>query len=203
MKLFGTPGSPYVRKVRIALVEKRMAYEYIIDRPSNPDSKVPLFNPLGKIPVLVLDDGRVVYDSPVIVEYLDAATGGTKLTPDALDERMEVKRWEALGDGVAEATVAINHEYREPADKQRSPEWFEKQRLKIDRGLAIMEKDLGAAQFCFGDRFSLADIATGYALGYLDYALPEVQWRKTHPGLQRLAAQLDTRKSFSDTMHTK
>jgi glutathione S-transferase len=203
MKLFGTPGSPYARKVRIVLAEKNIPYEYIVERPSAPGSRVPQFNPLGKIPVLVLDDGRVVYDSPVIVEYLEASAGGTKLTPDAPDERMEVKRWEALGDGVAEATVAINHEYREPADKQRSPLWFEKQRLKIDRGLAMMEKDLGAAQFCFGGRFSLADIAAGYALGYLDYALPEVQWRKTHPGLQRLAARLDTRKSFSDTVHTK
>ncbi len=203
MRLFGTPGSPYARKVRIVLEEKGIPYEYIIERPSVPGSRVPQFNPLGKIPVLVLDDGRAVYDSPVIVEYLDGLTDGPRLLPDPLDERIDVKRWEALGDGVAEATVAINHEYREPAEKQRAPAWFEKQRLKIDRGLAVMEKDLGAAEFCFGGRFSLADIATGYALGYLDYALPEVEWRQTHPSLQRLAARLEARRSFSDTMHTK
>jgi glutathione S-transferase len=203
MKLFGTPGSPYARKVRIVLAEKNIPYEYVIERPSAPGSRVPQFNPLGKIPVLVLDDGRTVYDSPVIVEYLDALAGGTKLIPDTLDERMEVKRWEALGDGVADATVAISHEYREPADRQRTPEWFDKQRLKIDRGLDIMAKDLGSGEFCFGGRFTLADIAAGYALSYLDYALPEVEWRKRHPALEHLATRLEARSSFTGSAHTK
>ncbi len=203
MKLFGTPGSPYARKVRIVLAEKNIPYEYVIERPSAPGSRVPQFNPLGKIPVLVLDDGRTVYDSPVIVEYLDALGGGTKLIPDTPDERMEVKRWEALGDGIADATVAISHEYREPADRQRTPEWFDKQRLKIDRGLDIIARDLGAGEFCFGGRFTLADIAAGYALSYLDYALPEVEWRKPHPALERLGARLEARSSFSATRHTK
>ena len=203
MKLFGSPGSPYARKVRIVLAEKNIPHEYVVERPSAPGSRVPQFNPLGKIPVLILDDGRTVFDSPVIVEYLDALAPGAKLIPDTPDERMHVKRWEALGDGVAEATVAINHEYREPADRQRMPAWFEKQRVKIDRGLDAMEKELGAAEFCFGGRFSLADIAAGYALGYLDFGLPEVAWRKSHPNLERLAAHLDARKSFSDTVHTK
>ena len=203
MKLFGTPGSPYARKVRIVLAEKHIRYEYVIERPSAPGSRVPQFNPLGKIPVLVLDDGRTVYDSPVIVEYLDAMGSGTKLIPDTPDERMEVKRWEALGDGIADATVAISHEYREPADRQRTPEWFEKQRLKIDRGLDAMEKALGASEFCCGSRFSLADIATGYALSYLDFALAEVEWRQRHPALERLAAHLEARSSFSDSQHTK
>jgi len=202
MKLFGTPGSPFARKVRIVLEEKRIPHEYIIERGSAPGSRVPQFNPLGKVPVLVLDDGRAIYDSPVIVEYLDALAAGPRLIPDALDERIEVKRWEALGDGVAEATVAVNHEYREPKEKQRAPAWFDKQRLKIDRGLTAMEKDLGAGAFCFGGRFTLADIAAGYALGYLDYALPEVAWRKAHPGLGRLAERLAARKSFSETVQT-
>jgi len=203
MRLFGTPGSPYVRKVRIVLEEKRIPYDYVIQRGSAPGSPVPQFNPLGKIPTLVLDDGRPIYDSPVIVEYLDGLVPEPRLIPDAFDKRIEVKRWEALGDGVAEATVAINHEYREPREKQRAPEWFEKQRQKIDRGLAVMEKDLGAKEFCFGNCFSLADIAAGYALGYLDYGLPEVDWRKAHPALRRLAERLAARKSFSKTVQTK
>jgi glutathione S-transferase len=203
MRLFGTPGSPFVRKVRIVLEEKRIPHEYIIEGGSAAGSRVPQFNPLGKIPVLVLDDGRAIYDSPVIVEYLDALRDEPKLIPDALDERIEVKRWEALGDGIAEATVAVNHEYREPAGKQRAPAWFDRQRLKIDRGLAVMEKDLGAGEFCFGTRFTLADIAAGYALGYLDYALPAVEWRTAHPGLQRLAERLAIRQSFSGTVQTK
>src|ERR1700704_6556798 len=116
MKLFGTPGSPFVRKVRIVLEERRIPHEYLIERPSAPGSRVPQFNPLGQVPVLVLDDGRAIYDSAVIAEYLDALAAGPRLIPEAPDERIEVRRWEALGDGVAEATVAINHEYREPAE---------------------------------------------------------------------------------------
>jgi glutathione S-transferase len=114
---------------------------------------VPQFNPLGKVPTLVCDEGRAIYDSPVIVEYLDALGSRPKLIPEAFDQRIEVRRWEALGDGIAEATVLINHEYREPAEKQRARAWFERQRAKIARGLATMEKDLGSSEFCFGGRF--------------------------------------------------
>jgi len=174
-----------------------------LERGSAPGSRVPQWNPLGKVPTLVLDDGRGLYDSPVIVEYLDSLGTGPRLIPDAPDERIEVKRWEALGDGIAEATVAINHGYREPPEKRHEPAWFERQRLKLERGLAVMEKDLGAGAFCFGGRFTLADIAAGYALDYLDFALPEVEWRKTHSALARLAGRLAARKSFSGTMHTK
>ena len=202
MKLFGTPGSPFVRKVRIVLAERKIPYEYVVTRASTPDSPVPAFNPLGKNPTLVRDDGRALYDSPVIVEYLDQLGSEPGLIPEDFDARIEVKRWEALGDGITEATVNINHEYREPADKQRTPAWFEKQRLKIDRGLAVMEKELGRRNCCYGDRFTLADIAAGYALGYLDFALPEVGWRKAHPALAQLAARLADRPSFSTTLHT-
>lgn len=203
MKLFGSPNSPFARKVRIVLEEKGIPHEYIIERPSAPGSRVPQFNPLGKVPTLVCDEGRAIYDSPVIVEYLDALGSRPKLIPEAFDERIEVKRWEALGDGIAEATVLINHEYREPAEKQRAPAWFERQRAKIDRGLATMEKDLGSAEFCFGGRFTLADVAAGYALGYLDQALPQVEWRTAHPALRRLAERLAARKSFSATLPPK
>ena len=203
MKLFGTPGSPFARKVRIVLEEKRIPHEYIIERGSAPGSRVPQFNPLAKVPTLALDDGRGIYDSPVIVEYLDALGSGPRLIPDALEERIEVRRWEALGDGLAEATVAINHDLREPADKRHLPAWHDRQRLKIDRGLAVMEKDLGGGEFCFGGRFTLADIAAGYALEYLDHALPEIEWRKAHPALARLAGRLGVRKSFSGTRHVQ
>ena len=203
MKLLGSPNSPFARKVRIVLEEKGIPHEYVIERPSAPDSQVPQFNPLGKVPTLVLDDGRALYDSPVIVEYLDGLGSGPRLIPETFDERIEVKRWEALADGIAEATVFINHEYREPKEKQRAPAWFERQRAKIDRGLATMEKDLGSNEFCFGGRFTLADVAAGYALGYLDHALPEVGWRTTHPALRRFAERLAARKSFIKTLPPK
>lgn len=203
MKLFGTPGSPFVRKVRIVLAERNIPYDYVITRASTPDSPVPAFNPLGKNPTLVRDDGRALYDSPVIVEYLDAMGSGPRLIPEAFDERIEVKRWEALADGITEATVNINHEYLEPADKQRAPAWFDKQQSKIDRSLAVMEKDLGRSEYCFGGRYTLADIAAGYALGYLDFALPLYKWRGKHPALARLAERLAARAAFSTTVQSK
>ena len=203
MKLYATPTSPFARKVRIFLAERNIPYEYLIERGSAPGSPVPQFNPLGKVPTLVRDDGRALYDSPVIVEYLDSLGSSPRLLPDAFAERIEVKRWEALGDGIAEATVLVNHEYREPQDKQRAPAWFERQRAKIDRGLAVMERDLGSNEFCCCGRFTLADIAAGYALDYLDSALPEVAWREAYPALARLAGRLALRQSFSATLPPK
>lgn len=203
MKLYGSPGSPFARKVRIVLAEKNIACEYIVARGGAPGSPVPQFNPLAKVPTLERDDGRGLYDSVVIVEYLDALGGGPKLIPDDFESRIEVKRWEALGDGITEAAVNINHEYREPADKRRAPEWFAKQQLKIDRGLAVMERDLGTNTYCFGNRYTLADIAAGYALGYIDFAMPEYEWRSRHPALAKLADRLAQRTAFSTTAHYK
>ena len=196
MKLLGVDASPYVRKVRIVLEEKRMPYEYVQARPSLPDSPVPQFNPLAKIPVLVTDSGKGIYDSAVIVDYLDALVAEPKLIPADLEARVEVKRWEALGDGVTDAIVLVSHDY----DKVQSADWHRKHRLKIERGLAAMESDLGDRDFCHAGRFSLADIAAGYALGYLDRALPDIDWRASHPRLARLAERLAQRESFRKTV---
>lgn len=200
MKLFGSPGSPYVRKVRIALAEKRVAYEYIIASPSAADSPVPQYNPLAKIPVLVREDGTALYDSPVIVEYADGIGAAPKLIPDTFAERIEVKRWEALGDGIADATVLISHDWPKPEEKRESPEWYERQRLKIVRGLSVMERELGQREFCYGERFSLADIAAGYAVGYLDRVWRQIDWRASNPNLKRLADRLARRDSFRLTL---
>lgn len=200
MKLLGTPGSPYARKVRIVLAEKRIPYEYVIDRPSSPETRVPQFNPLGKIPVLVCDDGRAVYDSVVIVEYLEGLVAEPRLIPAAFNDRIEVKRWEALGDGIADATVAISHDLREPEAQRKSAAWYERQRQKIERGLAAMERDLGDREFCHGAGFSLADIAAGFALAYLDQVLRDIDWRRDFPRLKQLAARLAARESFAATV---
>jgi glutathione S-transferase len=201
MKLYGTPRSPFARKIRIVLAEKNLPYEMVVTRGSTPDSPVPALNPLGKVPTLQRDDGRALYDSPVIAEYLDGIGSTTKLIPEDFESRIEVRRWEALGDGVTEAIVAVNHERLEPIEKQHNAEWFAKRQAKITLGLALMERDLGSKDWCFGDRFTLADIAVGYALGYLDFALPEVEWRSKHPALAKLAARLNARPSFSSTPH--
>ena len=200
MKLFGTPGSPYVRKARLVLEEKRIAYEYVLAPVEVRETTVVSLNPLGKIPVLLADDGRAVYDSAVIVEYLDGLVAEPRLIPRAFDDRIEVKRWEALGDGIADATVLISHDYRKPEAKRESAEWYQKHRQKIERGLAVMSKDLGGREFCFGGSFTLADIAAGYALGYLDQALPELEWRRPYPTLNQLAMRLAARDSFRKTL---
>ena len=196
MKLLGVDRSPYVRKVRIVLEEKKIPYEYLQVRPSVPDSPVPAYNPLAKIPVLVTDGGKGIYDSPVIVEYLDALVPEPRLIPAEIEARADVRRWEALGDGIADATVLASHDY----DRVQSADWHAKQRLKIDRGLAAMAQALGSREFCYGPQFSLADIAAGYALGYLSAALPDIAWRAAHPALAALAARLAQRESFRRTV---
>lgn len=199
MKLLSSGASPFSRKARIVLEEKRIAYELVLARPSLPDSPVPAHNPLGKVPVLVTDAGKSIYDSSVIADYLDALVPEPRLIPAALEERVDVKRWEALGDGILDATVLTSHDY----DKTQSAEWHQKQRLKIDRGLAAMSKELGEREFCHGNSFSLADIAAGCALGYIDRVLQEIDWRASHPNLARLADRLAQRESFRKTVPTR
>ena len=174
MKLFGTPGSPFVRKARLALEEKGIAYEYVLaPRETRKELVVP-HNPLGKIPVLLRDDGKSVFDSPVIVEYVDGLKPEPRLIPQAFEDRIAVKRWEALGDGVAEATVLITHDWRKPEDKREPEKWYEAQCEKIRRALALMERELGDGSYCFGATFTLADIAAGYALSYLESGIPDL-----------------------------
>jgi glutathione S-transferase len=199
MKLFGTAGGPFVRKARLALEEKRIPYEYVLAPAETREKLVVPLNPLGKIPTLLTDDGKGIYDSPVIVEYVDGLAPEPKLIPAAFADRIEVKRWEALGDGVAEATVLITHDFRKPADKRESEAWYEKQRQKIRRALAVMERDLGDKPFCFGTSFTLADIAAGYALGYLEQGLPDFLWRDAYPKLARHYDKLVARESFRKT----
>jgi glutathione S-transferase len=196
MKLFGVDASPYVRKVRIVLEEKRIPYEYVRARPSVPGSPVPEHNPLAKVPVLVTDNGKAIYDSPVIVDYLDALVREPALIPTSLEQRTDVKRWEALGDGVTDAVVLVSHD----RDKVQTADWHQRQRLKIERGLAAMARELGERTFCYGDTFGLADIATGYALGYMDLVLTDIDWRAAHPNLARLAERLAQRDSFRKTV---
>jgi glutathione S-transferase len=198
MKLIGTAASPYTRKVRVVLAEKRMECEFIVDSPNAESSTVSKFNPLGKIPVLVLDDESTIFDSRVIVEYLDNASPGNRLIPGEKRPRIQARRWEALADGCTDAAVAIVMEQRRPV-AQQSPAWIARQQGKIDRALQAMADDLVAKAWCIGDFFTLADIAVGCCLGYLDLRLPDVPWRRSHPNLERLAGKLAQRQSFRDT----
>jgi glutathione S-transferase len=198
MKLIGTPTSPYTRKVRVVLAEKRMECEFVVDAPGAAGTRVPAFNPLGKVPVLVLDDDITVFDSRVIVEYLDNASPVAKLIPEDTRSRIQVRRWEALADGCTDAVVAIVTERRR-AENLQSPEWIARQQDKVDRALAAMAEELGAKSWCSGDFFNLSDIAVGCCLGFIDLRLPALNWRRLYPSLARLSDKLAQRPSFRDT----
>ena len=202
MKLIANPFSPYSRKVRIVLAEKRIDYDFVVANPGDAATRVPEFNPLGKIPVLVLDDDSTLFDSRVIVEYLDHASPVARLIPDDTRHRIQVRRWEALADGCTEAAVAIVVEKRRPAEKQ-SAEWIARQQGKVDRALKAMAAELGAKAWCSGDLYNLSDIAVGCALGWLDLRLPDVNWRKLYPNLAKLFEKLSQRAPFKDTLPPK
>lgn len=200
MKLLGSPGSPYARKARVAMLEKKMVCEFVADRPSDPGSRVPAHNPLGKVPVLVRDDGRALYDSVVIVEYFDHLGTEPKLVPEKFEDRIEVKRLEALGDGITDCIVTLTHDSRYSYSCDQSAAWYQKQLQKIERSLTVLQNDIGARDFCFGNAFTLGDISAGCALGYLDRAYAGYDWRSKYPGLKRYAEKLFARASFKQTM---
>ncbi|MEF8727021.1 MAG: glutathione S-transferase [Accumulibacter sp.] len=199
MKLIGSLTSPYVRKTRVVLAEKKIDYEFEIDSPWLPENQVSHANPLGKIPVLVLDDNTVLFDSRVIVEYLDNVAPNNKLMPAPNRERSEVRRWEALADGICDAAALVFLERKRPA-VQQSPEWITRQQLKIITSLEYMASELADANWCMGTHFSLADVASGCALGYLVFRFPEIDWRGKHPNLARLYEKLMLRPAFSETV---
>ena len=203
MKLLGSPGSPYVRKVRIVLIEKGIPFAFQRIDLLDPASGLSEANPLGKIPALIRDNGKALYDSSVIVDYLDALVPAPRLIPDELEGRAEVKRWEAVADGIMDATVAISHDYILSDVEGGGLAWSNaNQRRKIDLGLALMEKELGTRDWCHGSALSLADIACVVSLAYMDRALPAVDWRKGHPKLRGLFNRLEARDSFKATRHS-
>jgi glutathione S-transferase len=199
MKLLGTLTSPYVRKTRVVLAEKKIECEFIIDSPWVDGNDISRHNPLGKVPVLILDDDSTLYDSRVIVEYLDNLAPNNRLIPAPGRERIQVKRWEALADGICDAAAAAFLEAKREG-AQRSQEWLDRQRSKIDLGLAACAADLGEQPWCFGNAICLADIALGSALGYLLFRFPDLDWQTQHTNLAKLYDKLMQRQSFIDTV---
>lgn len=199
MKLITSLTSPFARKVRVMLAEKKIEFVLELENPWVADTKVPQINPLGKIPVLQLDDGTALFDSSVIVDYLDNLGSADKFIPSDFTQRAVVKRWEALGNGIAEAAAAIFLERKRSASQQ-NPDWIDRQYHKVRLGLQAAAEGLGKQPYCAGDRISLADIAIGCALFYLDLRLADVDWRKEFPNLDELASTLEKRQSFIDTV---
>ena len=199
MKLLGSDTSPYVRKVRVVLAEKKIDYQYTREDVFSPTSTVPDSNPLGKVPVLVTDDGAAVFDSRVIVEFLDTVSPISRLIPPSGRSRVEVRCWEALADGLLDAALLIRMEQTQRPENLRSASWVARQTGKIDAALAAMSNGLADKPYCAEGKYSLADIAVGCALGYLDFRFGDIDWRARHANLARHAEKLFARQTFIDT----
>lgn len=200
MKLIGAITSPYVRKVRIVLAEKKLDYQFIPEDVWSTTTTITESNPLGKVPCLVMEGGEALFDSRVIVEYLDTLTPVCKLIPPNGRERAEVKCWEALADGVLDAAVLVRLERTLRPESQQSPEWIKRQMEKVTAGLKAMSAGLKDTPFCTGNHYTLADVAVGCALGWLSFRFPEIGWRDEHPNLAKLVDKLSERQSFKDTV---
>ena len=195
MKLFGSLASPFVRKVRVVAAEKRIDYTLERVDPREPGGALASHNPLGKVPALLLEDGSALYDSRVIVEFLDAVSPIARLIPADHRERIEVRRWEALADGVLDAAALVRAERRRPAHLQDTA-WIERQFGKVNRGLESMDRDLAGRSWCAGSGYSLADIAVGCCTGWLAFRFPELGWHAELPVLARHHAKLMDRSAF-------
>ena len=194
MKLLGTQTSPYVRKVRLVLLEKNIPHDYVIDPPTAPGSLVLRVNPLGRIPALILDDGFCVFDSAVITDYADTLNDTIILIPrhDPL-ARLRVKRWEALADGIADSAVVVRMESLRPDGQQAAT--LELHNTAISHALDYASQLLGEREWCEGDGITLADLAMTGALFYLDLRQPDRDWRTAHPNLALWFARMAKRES--------
>ena len=202
MKLIGSPTSPYVRKVCIVMAEKKLDYRMVAEDVWSANTTIHASNPLGKVPCLVLEGGEAVFDSRVIVEYLDTLSPVGKLIPGNGRERAEVKTWEALADGLLDAAILARMEAswaHRPAE-QRSQAWIDRQLGKIAEALRAMSQGLADKPYCSGAHLSLSDIAVGCALGYLDFRFSSIAWRDKYPNLEKLHEKLMQRQSFIDSL---
>jgi glutathione S-transferase len=199
MKLIGSLTSPYVRKVRIVFLEKKVDLDLELENVWAADTKIALNNPLGKVPCLLLDDGEVIYDSRVIAEYADTLSPVGKLIPTGSRERATVKTWETLADGVEDAGILARLEATLRPPEQQSPAWIDRQMGKMNTSLAQMSRQLGENAWCHSNQMTLADIAVGCALGYLLFRFPNIAWQAQYPNLDALYQKLMQRPSFAET----
>jgi glutathione S-transferase len=202
MKLLAALISPYTRKVRIFLAEKKIECEMEIVDVQPVENPVNPHNPLGKIPTLVLDDGTPLYDSRVIVEFLDSVSPISRLIPDGTRDRVAVRRWEALADGVVDAGILVRYESVR-AKNEQSKAWTDKQVARMHRGMQQLEADLAERTWCHGDRYSLADIAVGCCMGWLDFRKPGgVDWKAEYKAVAKHYEKLMERPAFAETVPT-
>lgn len=198
MKLIGSYTSPFVRKISVMLLEKGIAFEFVNDPPYEPGSRVKEQNPLGKVPVLIADDGEVFYDSPIVAEYLELLTVEPAFLPADRAAALRVRQVAALADGVTEAAATLYRESRRAPEKQ-DENWMLRQRDKLTHGLDALEALAQEKTWLNAERLTLADIAVGCALGYLNFRRILPNWCVQRPALVKLAERLFARESFART----
>ena len=199
MKIIGSLTSPYVRKVRIVFLEKKLEAALEIENVWDTKTKIGSLNPLGKVPCLILHDGEAIYDSRVIVEYVDTLSPVGKLIPVESRERAIVKTWEALADGIMDAGILARLEATWRPAEQQSQAWIERQMGKVEAALSQMSQELGENAWCHGNQMTLADIALGCALAWLSFRFPKLEWQTKYANLDGLYQKLMQRSSFIET----
>ena len=197
MKLVGSKTSPYVRKCRVILAERALAFEFVEESAWTAQTTVPRYNPLNKVPALVMDDGESIYDSRVICEYLDAISGGGLLPSDPA-KRARVRRQEALGDGLADAGITVFLERKREAGRQ-DPTWIARQLDKVNAAVGAIDSGLGTGDFFGGGQPNMADIACACAIFWCEFRMPELGVREKHPRIKAWAERMESRPSFSNT----
>ena len=199
-KLIVSLTSPYARKVRIAALEKKIDFEMVVDVPWSEDTGVINLNPLGKVPVWITPEGESVYDSRVIVEYLETVAQ-PGLFPENPKEKIKVKQIESLAEGIMDASLCLFAERKKRPKELQHQWWIDRQFGKVHRGLAELEKNLGNKIYFYGTDLSVADIAVVSALGYIGLRFSEdFNWTEKYPILSQFYSSMMKRQSVSDTV---
>ncbi len=197
MRLYGSLTSPYVRKVRVLVKEKNLPVELVVEDPWHEQSRIPAMNPLGKVPALMLDDGEVLYDSALVIAWLDFRFQ-CGIVPTEQKGYWDCMKWHTLANGILDAAVARVLEARRPQDKQLAPVMAREQ-ARIERALDQIESRMTGGAYLVGPAFTLADIALGVALDYLDFR-NAVAWRTNRARLGRWHAGIAQRPAFVGTL---
>ena len=198
MKLYGSTTSPYVRKARVLIHEKNMPVEFIVEDPWVEDSPIIIKNPLSKVPALEIGTDSYMFESVLVVHYLDHADGKS-FTPRDPAGYWQSQWWQALGQGIIDAGIARVLETRRPEEKQM-PEKMAREEQRIARAIDLAEKTMKeGSEFLLGNRFGLADIVMGVAMQYTDFRYTH-DWRNRAPLLSKWLAGVAARPSFEETL---
>jgi glutathione S-transferase len=197
MKLYGSLTSPYVRKARVLIKEKKIPCELVVEDPWPETSPIPARNPLGKVPVLEIGPDSYLFESAFVTHYLDHLDG-KPLQPADPAGYWQSQWWQALGNGIIDAVIARILESRRPVDKQWADK-FAREESRVHRAIAAAESAFGGDKFLVGKRFTMADLVMGVALQYVDFRYAH-DWRSRAPKIARWHAGIAARPSFEETL---